>query len=1376
MLPSVPLVRPFLLTLVLALLLPFVTALPAASLPAEGFDIEDACPPDLVPDGGFADRGATHGPAIDCLAWFDITQGQTETSFGYDQPVLRGQTVTFLMRMLELVEGYELPERVPGAFPDVTGGAHIVAVETLTNAQPPIVLGFGDGTFGSLQPVTRGQFATFLDRMLASVVAQLDGLEPLPDGGPSGFPDVGATHGAAIERLAAAGIIAGRADGTFGTDAPITRGQAASLLARVLGGLVSVGVADLPGTPQLDVLAPVLPATAVRGATVPVSFTSSVAGTYSLSVAPGLTTTGGGFDLLATGPVAAGVVSDFDVVVPLDAELTAHDVLLEVTTPAGITGAVEVPGGLIVEPRDVAASVLVDVDPSALVQGAAASLTVDAELVDPDAQVDSLEAIVRVEDAAGTDITTEVLGPIVGDGILDGPVEVAGSDADPLELTATAELTLATDATTGDHELVVDLVDHGAVVVATDRAELSVLASPSAAVTLEGLGDRYLRGAEVAGSLSIELIDPDETVDAVEVALSVLDSDGVLVPGALESLEVDPDVLGGALDAAAYRDGVTSDLYFVIADDLASGTYDLVAEVAADGQPVASDTVSLEVADGSLVSLSACEPGDEDGSFARPFCSVQAAVDVATTGALILVDDGPDPYVEALDINVDGITIQAFGDSEPSLLGSMFIDATQVVVEGLEVRTNESVTNPILGENAGVYVRSADATLRQVTVANDDVADASRGVLAAADAGVTLETVTIVGFTTGVFLNPGAGAHIADGVITGNTAGVAIDTDGPVTITGTDLLDNSEGVGVNGSDVSLDGNRFEGSDVHVATYGGSTFDIEDLRSIIATNDVPDGWALVSSGSPGGIHSALQPAVDAASLGARVELDAFTYEGNVTVPRAIELSGAGRDVTSIVGDAGAPGAGTIDVVASTEGLVLADVEVVGIDDNANPAQERAAVYFRAGSHTDVEVRDARIVANGGHGLIAVGAAVIEGWVIDGNHLTGQTFLGDNPAGSGFAQQFSAPNVPRQLLVLGAGAGGTNASDLHFTDNVIDGVAGGLNTEGQEQGNTLVTLDVDDLVATGNVFAGETTRIAEQLRVRRPGGLIEGNTFDASRLTPSTAQLTYSRSNEAQEPTIGELATANVFDRAVYVDGGTQIGHHLGAAFAGVPSGATLQVLPDTTGEAWSDTLPLVVSTPGVSVVAVGDVVLDGSLRVSADDVTLDGLTILGGDPNLGENVAVYVQNATGLVLDEVVLDGSAWAAPGTRGLLTAGSAQVEVRASTITGFVTAIYANPGATVLVTVVDLLDNTVGVSADAADVTIEDSVFVGHTEAIGLGAVGVTVVGNTFDAQGDRYVGAYVADVDLEPILAGNTFPGPVEVRIGPGGSPLQEIVDAG
>ena len=97
-----------------------------------------------------------------------------------------------------------------------------------------VISGFGDGTFRPSNAVNRGQFATYL--------AGVGGLEEAD--GPYDFSDIeGSVHAGNIQALSEAGIISGRADGTYGPGDTIRRDQAASLL---VGWLQAKGLADGP--------------------------------------------------------------------------------------------------------------------------------------------------------------------------------------------------------------------------------------------------------------------------------------------------------------------------------------------------------------------------------------------------------------------------------------------------------------------------------------------------------------------------------------------------------------------------------------------------------------------------------------------------------------------------------------------------------------------------------------------------------------------------------------------------------------------------------------------------------------------------------------------------------------------------------------------------------------------------------------------------------------------------------------------------------------------------------------------------------------------------------------------------------------------------
>jgi hypothetical protein len=229
-----------------ALATALIAALALALLPAQGahaqtstdWDRANACP-SSVPSSGFADATGPHGRNIDCLAWFALTTGQSATSYGTNADVRRDQTASFVVRTLERLvpSGFTLPARDVGAFRDVGSGPHRVNIETLAGFQPPVVAGYADGTYRPTNSITRAQFASIVTRTLDKLADQ--GLVARLPAANSPFTDTrGSVHESNIARLANAGIVQGRTATTYAPNASITRGQTASILARVLGGLV----------------------------------------------------------------------------------------------------------------------------------------------------------------------------------------------------------------------------------------------------------------------------------------------------------------------------------------------------------------------------------------------------------------------------------------------------------------------------------------------------------------------------------------------------------------------------------------------------------------------------------------------------------------------------------------------------------------------------------------------------------------------------------------------------------------------------------------------------------------------------------------------------------------------------------------------------------------------------------------------------------------------------------------------------------------------------------------------------------------------------------------------------------------------------------
>jgi hypothetical protein len=216
---------------------PLATAPPPAGGPvAQARTVTDACPPARVPaDSRADDNGNTHEAAIDCMVWYGIAKGTSDTSYEPGVAVTREQMATFLARLIT-TSGGRLPSDAPDAFSDDDGSVHEQSINQLAAAG--IVAGTGDGRFDPGATVTRAQMAKFL-------VAGYDyrSAEVLDQRGDYFADDNGHALEAFINRAAAGGFTAGR-DGGYAPGKPVTRDAMASFLARALDLLVEEGTTN----------------------------------------------------------------------------------------------------------------------------------------------------------------------------------------------------------------------------------------------------------------------------------------------------------------------------------------------------------------------------------------------------------------------------------------------------------------------------------------------------------------------------------------------------------------------------------------------------------------------------------------------------------------------------------------------------------------------------------------------------------------------------------------------------------------------------------------------------------------------------------------------------------------------------------------------------------------------------------------------------------------------------------------------------------------------------------------------------------------------------------------------------------------------------
>jgi uncharacterized lipoprotein YddW (UPF0748 family) len=226
----------------LALLVAIATAallLPPAA-PAQASPLASACPSSSVPATAFTDTvGSVHRAAVDCAAWWGVTEGRTATTFVPGRAVTRGQVAAMLDRLLRStgVEGGSVPS---AGFTDTRG--HLFEAEIDRLAAMGIIRGTTATTYEPNRSVTRAQMASLLTRLFERGYQA-----PLPAGSVP-FADVhpADVHYDAIGRLVASGITRGTSATTYDPTGPVQRAQMASFVMRSTSRLVDQGDARLP--------------------------------------------------------------------------------------------------------------------------------------------------------------------------------------------------------------------------------------------------------------------------------------------------------------------------------------------------------------------------------------------------------------------------------------------------------------------------------------------------------------------------------------------------------------------------------------------------------------------------------------------------------------------------------------------------------------------------------------------------------------------------------------------------------------------------------------------------------------------------------------------------------------------------------------------------------------------------------------------------------------------------------------------------------------------------------------------------------------------------------------------------------------------------
>ena len=618
----------------------------------------------------------------------------------------------------------------------------------------------------------------------------------------------------------------------------------------------------------------------------------------------------------------------------------------------------------------------------------------------------------------------------------------------------------------------------------------------------------------------------------------------------------------------------------------------------------------VRLADGAVATLS-------DSTFADNYGTVQFRGTGASTAAVSISGTswtgsgaGGEAALEVYDVSSLSISDSTMDDFAPApagapVIGVLAYSTGELIATDLSIDLGDGSipTENALQGGVGLVLYG---TMNPVTLNNVDISNAGQAAIAILPA------------------DPGDGSHVT------NIDNMSIDTDSDLTGSGTypltvgpfAAMPSGDLISLGDAQITIAGER---SGMRIVQSAGSVTLTGETQntgqdSLLVDDDFAaslqagEWFEDTASGTwfQYGLNafSSIQEGVNTVYTAGTVTVSAGTYVENVLINKDLSLlSASGRAATTIEGITGVGALGAVQVTSNTTGVTIGGAgqgfTIVGI--NGNGAVENAAIYFQ-GSHSDAQILDNEIVANGDSGLTTEYGATITGFVIDGNEFSGQTFEGTQPSGIGFATQFNVGNnVPRQLVVMGGGTGGGNTSNITFTNNLISGVAGGISSDDgtSEQGNTLVTIDVQGADISGNTFAGTTTRYGSALRARGTNTSISGNTFLGAGMGPQTNYMYLANAGTGNglstDPNgLGDVLSANTFDPGAVIVPLTSTNtvfiasQGIQAAIDAATPGEELRF----TGE-YTENVDL-----NQALTLGGDFLLSGTLTVSVAGATLD----------------------------------------------------------------------------------------------------------------------------------------------------------------------------
>lgn len=209
------------------------------------------------------------------------------------------------------------------------------------------------------------------------------------------------------------------------------------------------------------------------------------------------------------------------------------------------------------------------------------------------------------------------------------------------------------------------------------------------------------------------------------------------------------------------------------------------------------------------------------------------------------------------------------------------------------------------------------------------------------------------------------------------------------------------------------------------------------------------------------------------------------------------------------------------------------------------------------------------------------------------------------------------------------------------------------------------------------------------------------------------------------TAGDIVNNSADTGAIAVSGtfGVDAFSTINDAVEAAAAGDTVKVLEGTYTETVivDESISLLGPNAGISAgthagTRVGEAILDGGIMVDADNVTIDGLTILNGADFVGETVGIYLaEGASEITIQNNILTGDD-AGRGILSTFNGDNDNLKIQNNDIGGWSTGIFNQSNVNVDVLNNVIHDNVAGVSNDyVQDLLIQGNTFTANDEAIG-------------------------------------------------------------